>query len=280
MSKVWLVTGSSRGLGRDIVEAALTAGDRVVASARKPGQLDDLRARFGEAILPLALDVNDAEAARAVVAQAVAHFGRLDVVVNNAGYANLGSLEDMALDDFTRQVQTNFFGTVNVSKAATSVLREQGHGHIIQIASVGARVAMPGLSAYQAAKFAVRGFSLVLAQELAPLGIKLTIVQPGGMKTDWAGSSMEVLPVSAPYEPTVGAAVALLRQSAEDSTLWQQSSDPVKVAAAVVELANMAEPPVDLLIGADAYAYASRAAAAVAEADARWRTFSLSTQVG
>ena len=280
MSKVWLVTGSSRGLGRDIVEAALTAGDRVVASARKPGQLDDLRARFGEAILPLALDVNDAEAARAVVAQAVAHFGRLDVVVNNAGYANLGSLEDMALDDFTRQVQTNFFGTVNVSKAAIPVLREQGHGHIIQIASVGARVAMPGLSAYQAAKFAVRGFSLVLAQELAPLGIKLTIVQPGGMKTDWAGSSMEVLPVSAPYEPTVGAAVALLRQSAEDSTLWQQSSDPVKVAAAVVELANMAEPPVDLLIGADAYAYASQAAAAVAEADARWRTFSLSTQVG
>ncbi len=280
MSKVWLVTGSSRGLGRDIVEAALTAGDRVVASARKPGQLDDLRARFGEAILPLALDVNDAEAARAVVAQAVAHFGRLDVVVNNAGYANLGSLEDMALDDFTRQVQTNFFGTVNVSKAATSVLREQGHGHIIQIASVGARVAMPGLSAYQAAKFAVRGFSLVLAQELAPLGIKLTIVQPGGMKTDWAGSSMEVLPVSAPYEPTVGAAVALLRQSAEDSTLWQQSSDPVKVAAAVVELANMAEPPVDLLIGADAYAYASQAAAAVAEADARWRTFTVSTQVG
>ena len=280
MSKVWLVTGSSRGLGRDIVEAALTAGDRVVASARKPGQLDDLRARFGEAILPLALDVNDAEAARAVVAQAVAHFGRLDVVVNNAGYANLGSLEDMALDDFTRQVQTNFFGTVNVSKAAIPVLREQGHGHIIQIASVGARVAMPGLSAYQAAKFAVRGFSLVLAQELAPLGIKLTIVQPGGMKTDWAGSSMEVLPVSAPYEPTVGAAVALLRQSAEDSTLWQQSSDPVKVAAAVVELANMAEPPVDLLIGADAYAYASQAAAAVAEADARWRTFTVSTQVG
>ena len=280
MSKVWLVTGSSRGLGRDIVEAALTAGDRVVASARKPGQLDDLRTRFGEAILPLALDVNDAEAARAVVAQAVAHFGRLDVVVNNAGYANLGSLEDMALDDFTRQVQTNFFGTVNVSKAAIPVLREQGHGHIIQIASVGARVAMPGLSAYQAAKFAVRGFSLVLAQELAPLGIKLTIVQPGGMKTDWAGSSMEVLPVSAPYEPTVGAAVALLRQSAEDSTLWQQSSDPVKVAAAVVELANMAEPPVDLLIGADAYAYASQAAAAVAEADARWRTFTVSTQVG
>jgi NAD(P)-dependent dehydrogenase (short-subunit alcohol dehydrogenase family) len=169
------------------VEAALRASHKVAATARKPEQLDTLVAEYGNRVLPLALDVTDAERAQAAVEQAKEHFGRLDVVVNNAGYANTASFEDMSLEDFTEQVQTNFFGVVYVSKAAVPILREQGYGHIIQIASIGARLASAGLSAYQSAKFAVRGFSLVLAQELAPLGVKVTTVQPGGIQTDWAG---------------------------------------------------------------------------------------------
>jgi NAD(P)-dependent dehydrogenase (short-subunit alcohol dehydrogenase family) len=220
MSKIWFVTGSSRGLGRSIVEAALRASDKVAATARKPEQLDTLVAEYGDRVLPLALDVTDAERAQAAVEQAKEHFGRLDVVVNNAGYANTASFEDMSLEDFTEQVQTNFLGVVYVSKAAVPILREQGYGHIIQIASIGARLASAGLSAYQSAKFAVRGFSLVLAQELAPLCVKVTTVQPGGIRTDWAGSSMNIPPVSAPYEQTVGAFARMLRE-----TSGHESSD-------------------------------------------------------
>ena len=275
MSNIWFVTGSSRGLGREIVAAALRAGDNVVATARKPEQLSDLVVQYGDRILPLALDVTDAAAAKAAVEQAKAHFGRLDVVVNNAGYANTASFEDMALEDFTAQMQTNFFGTVYVSKAAVPILREQGNGHIIQIASLGARIASVGLSAYQAAKFAVRGFSLVLAQELAPLGIKVTTVQPGGMRTDWAGSSMAIPAISPPYEQTVGAFARMLREHAGN-----ESSDTTKVAEAIVKLANMApgEAPADLLIGVDAVDYYKQAADAVVAADARWHDFSVSVK--
>ncbi|NYE61154.1 NAD(P)-dependent dehydrogenase (short-subunit alcohol dehydrogenase family) [Duganella sp. 1224] len=273
MSKVWFVTGSSRGLGRDIVEAALRAGDRVAATARQPEQLAALAAEYGDRLLPLALDVADAQAAAAALEQTRRHFGRIDVVVNNAGYANTAAVEDISLDDFTGQVQTNFFGVVYVSKAAVPILREQGHGHIIQIASIGARLGVAGLSAYQSAKFAVRGFSLVLAQEVAPLGIKVTVVQPGGMNTDWAGSSMQVPAVSAPYDQTVGATARHLRQ-----LVGKASSDPVKVAAAMITLANLEEPPVELLIGADAVEYVKRAADAVAENDRKWHDLSVSTK--
>src|SRR5216683_1488625 len=209
MSKVFLVTGSSRGLGRQIAEATLAAGHRLVATARRPEDLTDLAERYGAQVLPVALDVADPAAAGSAVAAGVEAFGRLDVVVNNAGYANLASVEDITLADFRAQVDTNLFGVVNVTKAALPVLRRQGGGHIIQVSSIGGRLATPGLSAYQAAKWAVGGFSEVLAKEVEPLGIKVTVLEPGGMATDWAGSSMQVPPVSEPYQATVGAMARL-----------------------------------------------------------------------
>lgn len=273
MAKIWFVTGSGRGLGRDIVLAALDAGDSVVATARQPAHLDDLVAIHGPRVLPLALDVTDAPAVVAAMATAHETFGRIDVVVNNAGYANMASVEDMAIADFTEQVMTNFFGVYYVSKAAIPILRNQGSGHIIQIASIGARLATAGLGAYQASKFAVRGFSLVLAQEMAPLGVKVTTVQPGGMRTDWAGSSMAVPPVSAPYEQTVGAFATMVRAMS-----GRESSAPAKVAQTIVALAAMDDAPVELLIGADAVEYVGLAAKAVALADLKWRDLSMSVK--
>ncbi|HEY4201855.1 MAG TPA: SDR family NAD(P)-dependent oxidoreductase [Devosiaceae bacterium] len=199
MSRVWFVTGSSRGLGRAIVEAALAAGNKVAATARKPEQLAELVSRYGDNVLPLALDVTDAAAARAAVAEAVRAFGRLDVVVNNAGYGDVASVEDVTEEDFKAQIDTNFYGTVHVTKAALPALRQQGGGHIMQITSIGGRTCNTGLSAYQSAKWAVEGFSGVLALEVAPLNIKVTIIEPGGFRTDWAGSSMTIPPVSEPY---------------------------------------------------------------------------------
>ena len=272
MSQVFLITGSARGLGRDITEAALSAGHRVLATARTPSQLDDLVTKYGEQIRPFALDVTDATGAIDAVQAAVAAFGRLDVVVNNAGYANVASVEDFTLEDFRQQVDTNLFGVVNMTKAALPVLRVQGSGHIINVSSVGGRVASAGLSAYQAAKWAVGGFSSVLAAEVAPLGIRVTVLEPGGMRTDWAGSSMAIHPVSSPYEPTVGQSVARLEQGMDEA-----AGDPAKVARVVLEIAELDEPPVRLLLGSDAVLYAGLAEKAQQESDARWHDLSVST---
>jgi NAD(P)-dependent dehydrogenase (short-subunit alcohol dehydrogenase family) len=271
MSKIWLVTGSSRGLGREVVIAALDAGDSVVATARKPEQLSDLVRKYGNRVLPLAMDVSDANAVNASVARATETFGRIDVVVNNAGYANMAAVEDISLDDFRAQIDTNFLGVVLVTKAVVPILRKQGSGHIFQISSVGGRIGSPGLSAYQSAKFAVRGFSLVLAQEVAPLGIQVTVVEPGGLRTDWAGSSMQTPPISEPYQPTVGRFVEMLRAHS-----GKEASDPAKVAEVLVQLAGRKDAPVELLMGADAYEYATHAANAVAESDRKWRDLTVS----
>jgi NAD(P)-dependent dehydrogenase (short-subunit alcohol dehydrogenase family) len=271
MSQVFLLTGSSRGLGRQIAEAVLGAGHRLVATARRPESLDDLGDRFGDQLLTVALDVADASGAQAAVAAGVDRFGRLDVVVNNAGYANLASIEDISLEDFRAQIDTNLFGVVNVTKAALPILRAQGSGHIIQVSSIGGRLATAGLSAYQAAKWAVGGFSEVLAKEVGPLGIKVTVLEPGGMQTDWAGSSMEVPPISEPYQPTVGAMASL--HNSDTIAL----GDPAKVAHVVLQIAGMDEPPLRLILGSEAYAYAAAAARARSETDARWRELTVST---
>src|SRR6185437_7921336 len=205
----------------------------------------------------------------AAVAAGTAAFGRIDVVVNNAGYANLAAVEDITLDDFRAQVDANLFGVVNVTKAALPALRARGAGHVIQVSSIGGRLATPGLSAYQAAKWAVGGFSEVLAREVGPLGIKVTVLEPGGMQTDWAGSSMRVPPVSPPYQPTVGAVAAMHGGGA--------LGDPAKVARVVLAVAAMAEPPLRLILGSEAYAYAAAAAQARAESDAAWHHLSVST---
>ncbi len=273
MSKVFLLTGSTRGLGRQITEAALAAGHRVVATARRPEALADLAERYGSQILPFALDVTDPVAAQAAVAAGVGAFGRLDVVVNNAGYANLASVEDITLTDFREQIDTNLFGVVNVTKAALPVLREQGAGHIIQVSSIGGRLATAGLSAYQAAKWAVGGFSEVLAKEVGPLGIKVTVLEPGGMQTDWAGPSMQVPPVSEPYQATVGAMAALHHDGSGTLSL----GDPAKVAQVVLAVAGLDEPPLRLILGSEAYAYATAAAAARTQSDAAWHDLTIST---
>jgi NAD(P)-dependent dehydrogenase (short-subunit alcohol dehydrogenase family) len=270
MSKVFLVTGSSRGLGRSIAEAVLAAGHRLVATARRPEQLADLVDQYGDQVRAVALDVTDIAAAEAAVKTAVDAFGRLDVVVNNAGYANMASIEDITAQDFREQLDTNLLGVVNVTKAALPVLREQGSGYFIQVSSVGGRSVAPGLSAYQAAKWAVGGFSEVLAREVNPLGLKVTVLEPGGMSTDWAGSSMIVQPISAPYEQTVG----VLRKHLDGGLV---ASDPAKVAEVVLRLVELDEVPVRLLLGGDAATVAAAYETARAESDAKWSYLTQST---
>ncbi|MEU6427827.1 SDR family NAD(P)-dependent oxidoreductase [Microbispora sp. NPDC046973] len=272
MSKVWFVTGSSRGLGRALVEVALEGGDRVVATARKPAQLDDMVERYGEHVLPVPLDVTDNDQVHSAVQRAVSTFGRLDVVVNNAGYADLAAIEDVDLADFRAQMDTDFYGVVQVTKAVLPFLRTQGSGHIFQVSSIGGRVGSPGLAAYQSAKWAIGGFSTVLAQEVAPLGIKVTVLEPGGMRTDWAGSSMTVPPISEPYRSTVGAFADMLRDAAAVSAATGvKAAEPAKIARIVRDLAGRDDAPLRLLLGADAYGYAQQAAQVLAESDEKWR---------
>ncbi|PWR11038.1 short-chain dehydrogenase/reductase [Micromonospora acroterricola] len=249
MSKTWLITGSSVGLGRHLVEVALAAGDNVVATSRTPEQLADLAQRHGDRLLAVGLDVTDPADSRAVVNSAVERFGSLDVVVNNAGYATTASAEDFPEDEFRRQVETNLFGVINVTRAALPVMRRQRSGHLIQISSIGGRVGgTAGLSAYQTAKYGVEGYSAVVASEVAPLGITVTIVEPGGLRTNWAGGAAEpAAPVREEYDETVGARLRMLA----DYT-GNEPGDPARAAEAIVEIAATTEPPLRLLIGSDA----------------------------
>ncbi|WP_063819277.1 SDR family NAD(P)-dependent oxidoreductase [Herbidospora cretacea] len=269
---IWFVTGSSRGLGREIVLAALERGDSVAATARTPAQLDDLSQKYGDRVLALPLDVTDAEAVEDAVATAVEAFGTLDVVVNNAGWADMSAFEDTPIDNFRAQVETNFFGVVNVTRSVAPILRRQGHGSLINVSSIGGRLGTPGLSAYQASKWAVNGFTEVIAQELGPLGVRVTTIEPGGMTTDWGGASMTIPPISEPYEQSVGAMVRLLRQGER-----KPLGDPAKVAQVIVRITEMDEPPVRLLLGSDALNGARYAAHTTAERDAAYTDLSRST---
>lgn len=212
MSKVWLITGSSRGLGRSIAEAVLAHGDQLIATARKTEQLADLVAQYGDQVRAVTLDVTSPEQAEAAVQAAVEAFGRLDVVVNNAGYGNMSSIEETSFEDFHAQIDTNLWGVINVTKAALPVLRKQKSGHIVQISSIGGRSGTPGLGAYQTAKWAVEGFSEVLSKEVTPFGLKVTIIEPGGFRTDWAGSSMSHVEAGEDYQGTVGKLQAYIRE--------------------------------------------------------------------
>ncbi|WP_149259874.1 oxidoreductase [Actinomadura sp. K4S16] len=273
MARTWLITGASRGLGRHLTEAVLAAGDQVVATARRPEQLDDVVARFGERVRAVALDVTDPAAAVGAVKEATGAFGRLDVVVNNAGYANSAPIEEMAEEDFRAQVETNLFGVVNVTRAALPVLREQRSGVFVQVSSIGGRVGgTPGMGAYQTAKFAVEGFSEVLANEAAPFGVKVVIVEPGAFRTDWQGSSMRLHPVGPDYEETVGA-INRYRQ-ANDGT---QPGDPARAAQAVIDVVGADDPPRRLLLGSDALVSARRSAEARAAETEQWAGVSSST---
>jgi NAD(P)-dependent dehydrogenase (short-subunit alcohol dehydrogenase family) len=245
---VWFITGSSRGFGRALVGAALEAGDRVVATARDPGQLAEFAERYGDSVLPVALDVTDADAVRAGVTAGARRFGRLDVVVNNAGYANVAPVETGAEDDFRAQFETNFWGVYNVSKAVIPQLRAQGGGIIVQFSSVGGRVGgSPGIASYQAAKFAVDGFSRVLAAETAPFGIKIIVVEPGGFATDWAGSSMIVHEIPPDYDGTIGVMDRRMRRSPAGP-----AGDPARAAEIIVNVVKRDNPPSHLLLGVTA----------------------------
>jgi NAD(P)-dependent dehydrogenase (short-subunit alcohol dehydrogenase family) len=272
MSKVWLITGSSRGLGRALSHAVLDAGHRLVATARRPEELQHLAAQYGGRVRTVRLDVTDSGAAREAVAAATSDFGRLDVVVNNAGYANVNSIEDMTEEDFRAQIETDFFGVVNVTRAALPVLRAQRDGHIVQVSSIGGRHGTPGLAAYQSAKWAVGGFSEVLAKEVGPLGIRVTVVEPGGMRTDWAGSSMRIGAVRSDYQPTVGMVTQAIRENREAG-----HGDPAKIAQAILQVTSEPQPPLRLLLGTDAVYIAGLEAAARANEDARWKWLSVST---
>jgi len=248
MQQTWFITGSSRGFGRALVQAALEAGDRVVATARRPEQLAEFAGKYGDQVLALALDVTSESAVRAAIEAAVQRFGRLDVVVNNAGYANIAPIETGDDTDFRTQFETNFWGVYNVSKAVIPQLRAQGGGLIVQFSSVGGRVGgSPGIASYQAAKFAVDGFSRVLAAETAPFGIKVMVVEPSGFATDWAGSSMTIHDIPADYDGTIGVLHRRIRASAGGA-----AGDPVRAAEIIVETVKRDSPPSHLLLGVTA----------------------------
>jgi NAD(P)-dependent dehydrogenase (short-subunit alcohol dehydrogenase family) len=272
MSRTWLITGASRGFGRHLAEAVLEFGDDLVATARRPEQLDDLVARYGERIRAVALDVTDAAGASNAVKEAVNAFGRLDVVVNNAGYANSAPIEEMAEDDFRAQIETNLFGVVNVTRAALPVLRGQRSGVFVQFSSIGGRVGgTPGMGAYQTAKFAVEGFSEVLANEVAPFGVKVIIVEPGAFRTDWQGSSMQLHPVGPDYEETVGAINRYRQQN--DGT---QPGDPARAAKVIIDVVGADDPPRRLILGSDAVTSAQEAADLRAAETEKWADVSRS----
>ncbi|XVQ08080.1 oxidoreductase [Spirillospora sp. CA-255316] len=272
MARTWLITGASRGFGRHLTEAVLEAGGQVVATARRPEQLDDLAARHGERIRAVALDVTDAAAATRAVTEATDAFGALDVVVNNAGYANSAPIEEMADEDFRAQIETNLFGVVNVTRAALPVLRAQRSGVFVQFSSIGGRVGgTPGMGAYQTAKFGVEGFSEVLAGEVAPFGVKVVIVEPGAFRTDWQGSSMKLRPVGPDYEETVGAINRYRRDN--DGT---QPGDPARAAKIIIGVVGGDDPPRRLVLGGDALALALEAGERRAAETRKWAEVSRS----
>lgn len=272
MTQRWLITGSSRGLGRALTLAALQAGHRVVATARDPSQLRDLVERHGDAARAVALDVTDPAAAEAAVQAAFEAFGGLDVLVNNAGFGNVNSVEDTSLDDFRRQIETNLFGTIIMTKAAVPLMREQGSGHIIQFSSVGGRLGAPGRAPYSAAKWGVEGFSEVLAQEMALIGVRVTIIEPGGFRTDFAGASTSLVEGRPEYDAVVGNAARMQREYD-----GRQPGDPARAARAILAIAAMPEPPLRLALGSDAVAAIERVERARLDELARWRELSVST---
>jgi NAD(P)-dependent dehydrogenase (short-subunit alcohol dehydrogenase family) len=272
MSKTWFITGSSRGFGRALVRAALRDHDRVAATARRPEQLDDLVADFGDQIHPIRLDVTDPDAVRTAISEARQQFGRLDVVVNNAGYANVAPIETADDADFRAQFETNFWGVYHVSKAAIPVLREQGGGLIIQFSSMGGRVGgSPGIASYQAAKFAIDGFSRVLRAETAPFGIKVLVVEPSGFATDWAGSSMTIHDIPDAYAGTVGTMNTLVRQSNVGA-----AGDPDRAAQILVQIARRADIPEHLPLGVNAAEGSIAADRKLLDDDVTWRWVSRS----
>jgi NAD(P)-dependent dehydrogenase (short-subunit alcohol dehydrogenase family) len=244
-SKVWFITGSSKGFGRIWAEAALERGDKVAATARDASTLEPLTERYGDDVLALALDVQDMEADFAAVKQAAEHFGRLDVVVNNAGYGLFGAVEEVSPEQARDQIETNLFGALWITQAALPIMREQGSGHIIQVSSIGGVSAFPYVGLYHASKWGLEGFSQTLAQEVAEFGIKVTLVEPQGFTTDWGGPSAIRAEENPAYDGTRERMAA--RRGA------QTPGDPEATGPAILKLVDAEEPPLRCFFGRNAF---------------------------
>jgi NAD(P)-dependent dehydrogenase (short-subunit alcohol dehydrogenase family) len=241
--KVWFITGTSRGFGREWAIAALERGDRVAATARNTSSLEDLQEKYGDALLPIELDVNDRDADFAAVKQAHDHFGRLDIVVNNAGYGQFGFIEELSEQEARDQIETNLFGALWITQAALPYLRAQRCGHILQVSSIGGITAFQNVGIYHASKWALEGFSQALAQEVASFGIHVTLIEPGGFSTDWAGPSAKHAGRLPDY--------AEAHEEAERvrSQRTAEPGDPKASAAAVLKIVDAENPPLRVFFG-------------------------------
>ena len=262
MSRIWFITGTSRGFGRAWAIGALSRGDRVAATARDATALEDLVDSFGDAVLPLTFDVADREAGMAAVRQAHEHFGRLDVVVNNAGYGHFGFVEELTEAEVRAQIDTNLLGPLWITQAAIPLLRKQGGGHIVQVSSQGGVIAFPALGIYHASKWALEGLTESLAQEVAGFGITTTLIEPGGFATDWGGSSATWSERNPIYTPILDAMAA-----ADPSTRRPVAADSVDAVLAVVDAE---QPPTRLLLTSAAY---DRVLAGYERRLAHWRSW-------
>jgi NAD(P)-dependent dehydrogenase (short-subunit alcohol dehydrogenase family) len=252
MPKTWFITGASRGFGKEWATAALERGDSVAATARDPRTLDDLAGRFGDRLLPLQLDVDDREADAAAVRQAHERFGRLDVVVNNAGYGQFGMIEEISEAEARAQFETNFFGALWVTQAALPILRAQGSGHVLQVSSIGGISAFPNIGIYNASKWALEGMSQALAQEVADFGVKVTIIEPGAFGTDWGGASAKHAAPNPDYDT--------FREKAAEQRARRvsRSGDPGASAAAVLQIVDAENPPLRVFLGDGPLSIATR----------------------
>ena len=241
MAKIWFITGTSKGFGREWATAALERGDSVAGTARRLSDVDDLAQQHPETFLPLQLDVTDRDADFAAVEQAVERFGRLDVVVNNAGYGHFGMIEELSESDVRDQLETNFFGALWVTQAALPGLRAQGSGHIIQVSSIGGITAFPGIGAYHASKWALEAFSQSLAQEVAGFGIHVTLIEPGGFETDWAGPSSRTSTPNPIYDD-------IRAQRAQRPTSTQRGT-PSATRGPILTIVDAEEPPLRVFFG-------------------------------
>jgi NAD(P)-dependent dehydrogenase (short-subunit alcohol dehydrogenase family) len=266
---VWLVTGCSTGFGRELVHAVLAHGHRVVATARNKGALAEFEKN--PAVLVAALDVNDNKQVKAVVAQAEKRFGRIDVLVNNAGYGYLSAVEEGEDDDIRAMFETNVFGLAAVTRAVLPIMRRQRRGHVVNISSIGGLVGLPGVGYYNATKFAVEGLSEALAKECAPLGIRVTVVEPGPFRTDWGGRSLKVPKTAiADYAETAGA-----RRAGIQEYSGKQPGDPVRAAKAIIAATEAKVAPLHLVLGQFAYDTAKAKLAEFGRELETWREVSV-----
>ncbi len=271
--KIWFITGCSTGFGRELAQQVLKRGDRAVLTARMPSRLEELAAKHGDKAIVLPLDVTHEAAITRAVSNAEAHFGRIDVLVNNAGYGYFSAIEEGEDAEIRRQFETNVFGLYSLTRKVLPGMRARRSGHIVNVSSLGGLMAYPATGYYHASKFAVEGFSESLAMEVAPLGIKVTIVEPGRFRTDWAGRSMVTSKTRIDdYAETAGA-----RIKAAQEYSGKQAGDPVRGAAAIITAVDSSEPPLRLLLGSDAYQLALSHLDALRKNFDDWKDLTLST---